>query len=697
MHPEIEQYGPGSCPICGMALEPKGASLEEDTTELDDMRRRFWISALLTLPVFVIAMSSHVAWIPLHEILPRNIGGWLELVLSTPVVLWGGWPFFQRGWRSIVNRSPNMFTLIALGTGVSWVFSLFAWLAPEWFPAAFRNEHGEVGVYFEAAAVIVTLVLLGQVLELKARSATSQAIRSLLELAPDTARRIDDAGKEEEVAIDEIAVGDRLRVKPGEKIPLDGEVIEGSSRVDESMLTGEAEPVAKESGDKVYGATINNTGSMLVEVTQVGSDTILSQIVTLVSEAQRSRAPIQKLADRVSAWFVPSVVVTAILAFIAWALFGPEPRMAYAIVNAVAVLIIACPCALGLATPVSIMVATGRGAKLGVLFRDAEAIETLRKVDTLLIDKTGTITEGKPALQDVAATDSFSDDEVLAFAAALETGSEHPLASAILGAAKERELDIGKVENFDSVTGAGVVGKLDGRSLALGNRSLMDKENIDMAALADKAEAWRDKARTVMYLAVDNKLAGILAVADRIKETTPQALREIRAAGMKIIMLTGDNEKTAKAVAAELDIDDVIADVHPEDKAQAVKDLQEQGQVVAMAGDGINDAPALAQADVGIAMGSGTDIAMESAAVTLMRGDLGGLLKARRLSEATVGNIQQNLWFAFGYNGLGVPIAAGVLYPFFGILLSPMIAAAAMSFSSVSVIGNALRLNVRKL
>jgi P-type Cu+ transporter len=698
MHPEIVRDEPGSCPICGMALEPRTITAEETANpELVDMQRRFVVSAILTLPLIVIAMGAHlpVAWG--ERILHAPWTNWLELVLATPVVLWGGWPFFVRAWNSVVNRSLNMFTLIGLGTGVAYIYSVVATLAPQIFPPAFRAMHGKVGVYFEAAAVIVTLVLLGQVMELRARSQTGAAIRALLGLAPKTARRIEADGSEKDVLLELVERGDLLRVRPGEKVPVDGVVEEGSSSVDESMVTGESIPVEKTAGDRVIGATVNGRGGLIVKADRVGSETLLAQIVKMVSEAQRSRAPIQRLADQVAGWFVPAVVVISILTFIVWALVGPEPRMAYALVNAVAVLIIACPCALGLATPMSIMVASGKGAEKGVLFRNAEAIETLRKVDTLVVDKTGTLTEGKPKLVSVTAASGFDENEMLALAASIERASEHPLAEAIVGGTEDRGIEIPRAERFESITGKGVEGAAKGRRVALGNRALLEEMQIRSTPLDADAERLRAEGQTVMFVVIDGKPAGILGVADPIKESTREAIESIHGEGIAIVMLTGDSRTTAEAVAKKLGIDDVVAEVLPNEKAEAVKELQKKGRFVAMAGDGVNDAPALAQAEVGIAMGTGTDVAMESAGVTLVKGDLRGIARARRLSRATMRNIRQNLFWAFAYNALGVPIAAGVLYPFFGILLSPIIAAAAMSFSSVSVIANALRLRRARL
>ena len=691
MHPEIVRDEPGSCPICGMALEPRTVSLdEEDNAELRDMTRRFWVSLALTLPVFVVAMAESIPGLDLG--IPGSAMTWFELVLATPVVLWGGWPFFVRGWRSVVNRSLNMFTLIALGTGVAWAYSVVAAVFPHIFPPSFRDAGGNVAVYFEAAAVIVTLVLLGQVLELRARSRTGAAIKALLGLAPRTARKIQADGTEVDVPLDTVQPGDRLRVRPGEKVPVDGVVVEGSSSVDEAMITGEPIPVTKGPGDTVIGATINKTGSLVIEAEKVGADTLLSRIVQMVAEAQRSRAPIQKLADQVAGWFVPAVVGISVVTFTVWGLWGPDPRMAHALINAIAVLIIACPCALGLATPMSIMVATGKGATAGVLFKNAEAIEVMRKVDTLVVDKTGTLTEGSPKLQTVDTTGGQAGDELLAAVAGLERGSEHPLAEAIVEGALERNLRLPEASSFESLTGRGVVGTVGGKRVAVGNRALMEEVGADPAPLVERAEALRSEGQTVMFVAIDGRAAGLIGVADPVKETTPRAIEELHAEGLRVVMLTGDSRTTAEAVARRLGIDEVIAGVLPDQKAEVVRRLQAEGRIVAMAGDGINDAPALARAQVGIAMGTGTDVAMESAGVTLVKGDLRGIVRARRLSRATMANIKQNLFFAFAYNALGVPIAAGVLYPFFGILLSPVIAAAAMSFSSVSVVANALRL-----
>ena len=696
MHPEIVRDEPGDCPLCGMALEPVTVVLEEaPNPELVDMTRRFWVSLALTLPVFVIAMADLIPGRPLAELASEQAWGWVQFVIASPVVLWGGKPFFERGWASLVTRNLNMFTLIAIGTGVAYLYSLVATLVPGIFPDAFRGEDGSVAVYFEAAAVITTLVLLGQVLELKARSQTSNAIKALLGLAPKTARLVRPDGGEQDVPLDQVHPGDRLRVRPGEKVPVDGVVVEGSSSIDESMLTGEPIPVEKVAGDRVTGATINGTGGFVMEAQRVGADTLLAQIVRMVSEAQRSRAPIQRLADVVAGYFVPVVVLAAAVTFVVWGLFGPDPAMAYAIINAVAVLIIACPCALGLATPMSIMVGTGRGATVGVLIKNAEALEIMEKVDTLVVDKTGTLTEGKPRLTRVVPAEGVDEGELLRLAASLERGSEHPLAAAIVAGAQERDLALEEAKDFESVTGKGVTGRVGGRRVALGNLKLLEQLGIDPAGLEARAEDLRREGETVMFFAIDGRAAGLIGVADPIKVSTPEAIRLLQADGVKIVMLTGDNRTTAEAVGRRLGLDDIEAEVLPEQKGEVVKRLQAKGRIVAMAGDGINDAPALAQAQVGIAMGTGTDVAMESAGVTLVKGDLRGIARARRLSRATMRNIRQNLFWAFIYNSLGVPIAAGVLYPVFGLLLSPMIAAAAMSFSSVSVIGNALRL--RKL
>jgi Cu+-exporting ATPase len=693
MHPEIVSDAPGACPICGMALEPRTITLDEETIpELVDMTRRFWVSVALAVPLFGIAMSEFLPGNPIERIASMRALVWIELALATPVVVWGGWPFFVRFRQSIINRSLNMFTLIGLGVAVAYIYSVIAALLPQIFPASFRDQMGSVPVYFEAAAVITALVLLGQVLEVKARSSTGTAIKALLGLAPKTARRVRDDGSEEDVSLDEVQVGDRLRVRPGEKIPVDGVVVEGTSSIDESMVTGEPIPVEKKAGDRVIGATVNGTGSLIIEAERVGSETLLAQIVQMVAEAQRSRAPIQKLADVVSGYFVPAVILIAIVAFMVWATIGPEPRMAYAIINAVAVLIIACPCALGLATPMSIMVATGKGAQAGVLFRNAEAIEVLREIDTLVVDKTGTLTEGKPRLVMLTPSAGFNEKELLRFAASLERGSEHPLAAAIVAGAAERRIEITKAELFESITGKGVKGLIAGRSVGLGNGALLEELGIDPDSQATDAEQFRADGQTVMFVTVDGKVAGLIGVADPIKQSTPEAIQQLHENRIRIVMLTGDSRTTAQAVAKKLNIDEVVAEVLPNQKAEIIKRFQNEGRKVAMAGDGINDAPALAQAQVGIAMGTGADVAMQSAGVTLVKGDLRGIVRAIRLSRATMRNIKQNLFFAFVYNSVGVPIAAGVLYPFVGILLSPMIAAAAMSFSSVSVIANALRL-----
>ena len=695
MHPQIVRDGPGSCPICGMSLEPRSASPEaEENPELRDMTRRFWFSAALSVPIMLLATGHMLFGGAISHVLSPQARTLLEFALATPVCLWGAWPFYVRAAASVRHRSLNMFTLIALGVAVAYLYSVVAALMPEAFPSSFR-EAGEVGVYFEAASVITTLVLLGQVMELRARSRTGLAIKKLLGLQPTTARRVRDDGGEEDVPLSHVHVGDRLRVRPGEKVPVDGVVLDGASAVDESMVTGESMPVDKHVGDRVIGSTINASGSLVMRAEKIGSATLLARIVALVSDAQRSRAPIQKLADKVSGYFVPIVIAIAAASFVVWALAGPEPRMTHAIVNAVAVLIIACPCALGLATPMSIMVATGKGATMGVLFRNAEAIETLRKVDTLVVDKTGTLTEGKPKLVTVEGR-GIDEREMLRLAASLERGSEHPIAAAIVAGAEERGVPIEPSDSFESITGKGVKGRVGGRVMALGNRALMEFVGASLGELAARSEQMRADGQTVMYAAVDGRIAGLLGVADPIKESTPEAIRTLRDDGIRIVMLTGDSETTARAVASRLGLADVVAEVLPEDKMKVVRRLQSEGRVVAMAGDGINDAPALAAADVGIAMGTGTDVAMESAAVTLVKGDLRAIARARRLSRATMSNIKQNLFFAFVYNAAGVPIAAGILYPFFGLLLSPIIAAAAMSFSSVSVIANSLRLrNVR--
>jgi Cu+-exporting ATPase len=693
MHPEIVRSEPGTCPLCGMALEPKTAGAEEEENpELKEMRRRFWLSLVLTTPLFIVAMGGYFPGWPLNHWISAQLLSWIELMIATPVVLWAGWPFFVRGWQSILNRSLNMFTLIGLGTGVAYGYSVVATVFPQIFPPSFRQEGGAVAVYFEASAFIVTLVLLGQVLELRARGQTGAAIKALLGLAPKTARLIQDDGSEVDIPLDQVQPGNRLRVRPGEKIPVDGIVLNGSSSVDESMISGEPIPVEKQAGAKVTGATVNGTGAFVMEAQRVGSETLLAQIVRMVSEAQRSRAPIQKLADIVAGYFVPAVVGISVLTFIAWSLFGPDPRLAHALVNAVAVLIIACPCALGLATPMSIMVATGKGATIGVLFKNAEAIETLRKVDTLVVDKTGTLTEGKPKLIAVEPAPGFESDEVLRLAASLERASEHPLAAAIVAGAEAQRIRLSSTEGFESVTGKGVKARVDGILVALGNRKLLDDLGIEVSLLTARAETMRADGQTVMFVAIEGHPAGLIGVADPIKATTPEAIQQLHREGIRVVMLTGDSRTTAQAVAGKLGIDDVIAEVLPADKSTQVKRLQSEGRFVAMAGDGINDAPALAQAQIGIAMGTGTDVAMESAGVTLVKGDLRGIVRALQLSRATMRNIKENLFFAFFYNAFGVPIAAGILYPFFGILLSPIIAAAAMSFSSVSVVSNALRL-----
>lgn len=698
MHPEIVRDGPGSCPICGMALEPVTVSLDqEENPELVDMTRRFWIAVILAIPVFALGMSDLIPGQPLQQMVSMRTLQWVQLILASPVVLWCGWPFFVRAWESIVNRSLNMFTLIGLGVAVGYLFSLIAVVVPGVFPHSFRHADGNVPVYFEAAAVIVTLVLLGQVLELRARSQTGTAIRELLGLAPKTARRISADGREHDVPLEHVGVGDRLRVRPGERVPVDGVVLEGSSAVDESMITGEPIPVEKQTGDRVVGATINGTGSFVMRAERVGSETLLAQIVQMVAEAQRSRAPIQRLADVVASYFVPAVVIIAVMTFIVWSIWGPEPQMAHGLVNAVAVLIIACPCALGLATPMSIMVATGKAAQNGVLFRNAEAIEVMRKVDTLVVDKTGTLTEGKPKLESVVTNGMVDEQTLLRLAATLEKSSEHPLASAIVAGSVERGISVADAAGFESITGKGVKGEIDGQQVAVGNQSLLDELRLDAGELIEKAETLRTNGQTIMFVTVDQQPAGLIGVADPIKETTPDAVKQLHAEGIRIVMLTGDSRTTAEAVARKLGIDEVVAEVLPDQKVEVVKRFQNAGRIVAMAGDGINDAPALALAHVGIAMGTGTDVAMKSADVTLVKGDLRGIVRARVLSRATMKNIKQNLFFAFIYNSLGVPIAAGILYPFFGILLSPMIAAAAMSFSSVSVIGNALRLRTKSV
>ncbi len=697
MHPEIVQDHPGSCPKCGMALEAVTVEAEEDTSELDDMTRRLWVSALLAIPVFFSAMGAEFWPEAINGLISPVARQWAELALSAPVVWWGGWVFFQRGWQSIVTRNLNMFTLIAIGVGIAYIYSVIAVLMPGIFPPAVFSEAGVVPVYFEAAAVITALVLLGQVMELRARSQTNAAIKLLLGLAPKTARIVREDGTEEDIPLEHVQPGDHLRIRPGEKVPVDGEVLDGESNVDESMVTGEPIPVVKTAGEKLIGATVNGTGGLLMRADKVGADTLLAQIVKMVAEAQRSRAPIQKLVDTVAGYFVPTVVLVAVITFFVWMVWGPEPAIAYAVINAVAVLIIACPCALGLATPMSIMVGTGKGAMMGVLIKNAEALEVMQKVDTLVVDKTGTLTEGKPKLVSVVASEGFQENDNLRLAASLERASEHPLAEAIVQGAEERGVELTGADNFQSVTGMGVTGSVDGYKVALGNLKLLESLGIDAGDLPQQADHQRAEGQTVMLLAVNGKAAGLIGVADPIKITTPEAIRDLHGEGIRVVMLTGDSRKTAEAVAAKLDIDQVQAEVLPEQKAEVVKQLQAEGRIVAMAGDGINDAPALAQAHVGVAMGTGTDVAMESAGVTLVKGDLRGIVRARRLSRATMRNIRQNLFFAFIYNAAGVPIAAGILYPAFGLLLSPMIAAAAMSFSSVSVITNALRLKALKM
>ena len=691
MHPEIRQVGPGSCPICGMALEPEIATAETGPNpELVDMTRRFWIGLVLSLPVLALEMGGHLT--NLHMLLGKTLSNWIQFALATPVVLWAGWPFFVRAWQSVVTRNLNMFTLIAMGTGVAWIYSVVGVIAPQLFPPAFRDADGAIAVYFEAAAVITVLVLLGQVLELRAREATSGAIRALLDLAPKTARRMKNDGSDEEAALDTVQVGDRLRVRPGDKVPVDGVLLDGRSAVDKSMVTGESMPVTKEKDSRVIGGTINKSGSFVMRADKIGRDTLLSQIVQMVASAQRSRAPIQRLADQVSAWFVPAVIAVALLAFVAWAMFGPEPRFAFGLVAAVSVLIIACPCALGLATPMSIMVGVGRGAQAGVLIKNAEALERMEKIDTLVIDKTGTLTEGKPKVVAVKPAPGFDETKVLQLAGSVERGSEHPLAAAIVAAAADRNLELSPVRDFDSPVGKGVVGTIEDKRLALGNARFLGELNVDTSALSAEAERLRGEGATAIFLAVNGKLAGIIAIADPVKATTPDALRALAAERIRVVMLTGDNRTTAQAVARRLGIAEVEAEVLPDQKSAIVEKLHREGRAVAMAGDGVNDAPALAAAEVGIAMGTGADVAIESAGITLLKGDLTGIVKARKLSAAVMGNIRQNLFFAFIYNALGVPVAAGVLYPIFGVLLSPIIAAAAMALSSVSVVGNALRL-----
>ena len=691
MHPEIRQPGPGFCPICGMALEPETVSADTGPNpELADMTRRFWIGLALTLPVFALEMGGHLTG--LHQWIGQTASNWLQLVLATPVVLWAGWPFFERGWASLKTRNLNMFTLIAMGTGVAWIYSIVGTAFPHLFPATMRGPDGAVPVYFEAAAVITVLVLLGQVLELRAREQTSGAIRALLDLSPKSARRISSEGTEADVSLDAVQSGDRLRVRPGERVPVDGEILDGRSAIDESMVTGESMPVTKATGDNVIGGTMNQSGAFIMRADKVGRETMLAQIVQMVAQAQRSRAPIQKLADQVSGWFVPAVIAIALIAFAAWGLFGPEPRFTYGLIAAVSVLIIACPCALGLATPMSIMVGVGRGAQSGVLIKNAEALERMEKVDTLVIDKTGTLTEGRPSVVAIRTASGFDENELLRLAASLEVASEHPLAAAIVRSANERGLPLSAVSEFDSPVGKGVTGLVDGKRIVIGNARIMQQANIDTRAIDKAADDLRKDGATAIFISVDEKAAGILAIADPVKATTPEAVKALKDAGIRVIMLTGDNATTANAVAQKLGISDVEAEVLPDGKAKIVERLRREGRVVAMAGDGINDAPALTAADVGIAMGTGTDVAMESASNTLLKGDLNGIVRARHLSAATMTNIRQNLFFAFVYNAAGVPVAAGVLYPVFGILLSPVIAAAAMAMSSVSVIANALRL-----
>ncbi len=696
MHPEVRQEGPGSCPICGMALEPETVTAEAPVNhELIDFTRRFWVSLVLTLPVFALEMGGHLTGLMMR--IPGQTSNWIQFALATPVVLWAGWPFFQRGWASIRNRSLNMFTLIAIGVGAAWVYSVVAVLAPGLFPAAVRRMDGSAPVYFEAAAVITVLVLVGQILELRAREQTSGAIRALLDLTPKTARRVRDDGGDEDVTLDLVAVGDRLRVRPGEKVAVDGEILDGRVTIDESLVTGESMPVTKEVGDKVVAGSLNKTGSFVMRADKVGADTLLARIVQMVAQAQRSRAPIQRLADQVSGWFVPAVIAIAVLAAVVWGLAGPEPRLSYALVAAVSVLIIACPCALGLATPISIMVGVGRGAQAGVLIKNAEALERFEKVDTLVLDKTGTLTEGRPSVTAIRPAAGFDEVELLRLSASLERGSEHPLADAVVRAASDRNLVLSEASEFDSPVGRGVTGMVDGRRVALGNGRYLREIGVDVAPLEAEAEALRRDGATAIFVAVDGAAAGVLGIADPVKATTAQAIRDLKAAGLRLVMMTGDNRTTAEAVARRLGIDDVQAEVLPQDKAAVVERLRAEGRVVAMAGDGVNDAPALAAADVGVAMGAGSDVAIESAGVTLLGGDLQGIVRARKLSKAVMDNIRQNLVFAFGYNTLGIPIAAGLLYPVFGLLLSPALAALAMALSSVSVIGNALRLRAVRL
>ncbi|CDZ30791.1 copper-translocating P-type ATPase [Neorhizobium galegae] len=691
MHPQVRQIGPGNCPICGMTLEPESPTVQSGpSAESLDMQRRFWIGLVLSLPVLALEMGGHLT--NLHMLVGPQMSNWIQMVLATPVVLWAGWPFFERGWRSVVTRHLNMFTLIAMGTGVAWIYSVVGTVLPGAFPETLRSAEGTVAIYFEAAAVITVLVLLGQVLELRAREQTGGAIRALLDLAPKTARLVSADGSDQDIALDAVAVGNRLRVRPGEKVPVDGTLLEGRSSIDESMITGESMPVTKEVGSKLIGGTMNQTGGFVMEAGKVGRDTMLSQIVRMVAEAQRSRAPIQRLADEVSGWFVPVVIAIAFLSFIAWMLFGPEPRFAHGLVAAVAVLIIACPCALGLATPMSIMVGVGRGARIGVLIKNAEALERFEKIDTLVVDKTGTLTEGRPKVTVIAPREGISEAELLRLAATLERSSEHPLALAIVNAANERNVPLGEASEFDSPVGKGVTGTVEGRKLILGSHRIMGEANVDVSVMASKAEELRGEGATVIFMAADGVLAGLFAIADPIKATTPEAVRALVAEGVRVVMLTGDNRTTAQAVARKLGISEVEAEVLPEDKSKIVARLRDEGRIVAMAGDGVNDAPALAAADVGIAMGTGTDVAIESAGVTLLKGDLQGIARARQLSRMTMRNIRQNLFFAFIYNAAGIPVAAGVLYPTFGLLLSPIIAAAAMALSSVSVIANSLRL-----
>ncbi|MFJ1310869.1 copper-translocating P-type ATPase [Agrobacterium pusense] len=691
MHPQVRKIGPGNCPICGMALEPETPDVAAGLhAEYRDMSRRFWVGLVLSLPVLVLEMGGHIT--NLHMLLSPRTSNWVQLVLATPVVLWAGWPFFERGWQSIVTRHLNMFTLIAMGTGTAWIYSVIATIMPGIFPETFRSGEGAVAVYFEAAAVITALVLLGQVLELRAREQTGGAIRALLDLAPKTARRVNPDGSDEDIGLDAVSVGDHLRVRPGEKVPVDGTLLEGRSSIDESMITGESMPVTKQTGSKLIGGTMNQTGGFIMEAGKVGKDTMLSQIVKMVTEAQRSRAPIQRLADEVSGWFVPVVIVVAVLSFFVWFFVGPEPRFAHGLVAVVAVLIIACPCALGLATPMSIMVGVGRGAKLGVLIKNAEALERFEKVNTLVVDKTGTLTEGRPKVIAIVPSLGISETELLQTAATLERSSEHPLALAIVNAAVERNLSLGTAHEFDSPVGKGVTGVVEGRKLILGSHRIMEEGNVDVSSATAQAEALRNEGATVIFMAADGKIQGLFAIADPVKATTPEAMKVLVEEGIRVVMLTGDNRATALAVARRLGISEVEAEVLPEDKSKIVSQLRNEGRIVAMAGDGVNDAPALAAADVGIAMGTGTDVAIESAGVTLLKGDLQGIVRARQLSRATMANIRQNLFFAFFYNAAGIPVAAGILYPSFGLLLSPIIAAAAMGLSSVSVIGNSLRL-----